>query len=104
MIWHIYGKDEKVVIHEQQHQMMQHTYAPSSSSEDTIMQTDEEGDSSAPEDVDLVNKNKPLFLNFTSDLSPQPMCANKRKKTSTTTSYTNAQPAFKVNGVNLLNR
>jgi hypothetical protein len=101
-----------------------------SSAEDIVMQTDddEEHDYSAGEESDTntnytastqkITKakpinNQPLFLNFTSDLSPhQPNKSKKRKAAAaaaaaaTAGSLTNTmnQTSYKVNGVNILNR
>lgn len=122
MIWHIYGNNEKVVINEQQPQIVQQRYTPSiSSSEDTVMQTDEEGDYSAAEEesintisttppVDIkaenpnMKKSKSLFLNFTSDLYLQESQGVKKKKPTTNSNSIKPQASFKVNGVNILNR
>ncbi|CAO3657106.1 unnamed protein product [Mucor hiemalis] len=121
MIWHIYGNNEKLVINEQQPQIVQQRYTPSiSSSEDTVMQTDEEGDYSAAEEESIntistltidtkgdnpnVNKNKSLFLNFTSDLYLQETQGGKKKKLAANNNTVKPQASFKVNGVNILNR
>lgn len=113
MIWHIYSNNEKIVINEQLPKIAKEKYSPSiSSSEDTIMQTDEEGDFSAEEETDASfakeikqdSNNKPMFLNFTSDLSPQEPYGSKRKKIASNNSSLKSQTSFKVNGVNILNR
>jgi hypothetical protein len=105
---HIYSNNEKLVINEQQLKIVNQDYTPSiSSSEDTAMQTDEEGGDFYPEEAEKECKqdsNKSMFLNFTSDLSPQEPYGSKKKKSAVNNSSLKSQVSFKVNGVNILNR
>lgn len=64
--------------------------------EDDFMDDDDDISDNSSQEEQGRQSNQPLFLNFTSDLSPQK--SNKKK------SKQKKQTAYRVNGVNILNR